>query len=53
MEMFREIATNWKARRAAIETHYTNRLREIDSFVAVPEPPEPQPLGALLVFPEA
>ena len=51
MELFREAATHWKARRAAVETHYGRRLEEIKRFAAVPEPAEPQPLGALLVFP--
>ncbi|HWP56923.1 MAG TPA: helicase-related protein [Candidatus Acidoferrales bacterium] len=50
-ELFREPATNWKARRAAVETHYRRRLEEIDRFAALGEPAEPQPLGALLVFP--
>jgi hypothetical protein len=50
-EFFRETATNWKARRAAVETHYRRRLEEIDHFAALPEPVEAQPLGVLLVFP--
>ena len=50
-ELFRETATNWKARRAAVETYYQRRLEEIDRFAALPEPVEPQPLGVLLVFP--
>jgi superfamily II DNA or RNA helicase len=49
--LFRDTSTPWKARRAAIETHYTRRLSEIDRFAAVPEPQPPQPLGVLLVFP--
>jgi hypothetical protein len=53
MELFREVATNWQARRAAVETHYRNRLAEIERFTALPEPPAPQPLGTLLVFPAA
>jgi hypothetical protein len=53
MELFREVATNWQARRAAVETNYTRRLAEIDRFTALPAPPEPQPLGVLLVFPPA
>lgn len=51
-ELFREAATNWAARRAGVATHYDQRLREIDAWAAVPEPAEPQPLGALVVFPE-
>lgn len=51
MELFREAATNWDARRAAVETHYRRRLGEIERFAAVPEPDEPQPLGVLFVFP--
>lgn len=50
-ELFREAATNWQARRAAVETHYQRRLNEIDDFASVPEPAEPQALGVLLVFP--
>lgn len=53
MELFREAATNWQARRAAVETLYTRRLVEIERFTELPAPPEPQPLGALLVFPPA
>lgn len=51
MELFRAPATNWQARRAAVETHYHHRLKEIDAFATVPEPTEPQALGVLLVFP--
>ncbi len=51
-ELFREAATNWQARRAAVETNYHQRLKEIDRFAAVPEPAEPQALGVLLVFPQ-
>ncbi|MBI4529871.1 MAG: DEAD/DEAH box helicase family protein [Deltaproteobacteria bacterium] len=50
-ELFREAATNWKARRAAVETHYRRRVEEIDRFAILSEPAEPQPLGVLLVFP--
>jgi hypothetical protein len=50
-DLFRETTTNWKARRAAVETHYRRRLEEIDRFATLPEPAEPQPLGVLLVFP--
>jgi ERCC4-related helicase len=50
-ELFREAATNWQARRAAVETHYQRRLKAIDDFATVPEPAEPQALGVLLVFP--
>jgi ERCC4-related helicase len=53
MELFREAATNWSARRAAVETYYRRRLEEIERFTAVAEPAEPQPLGVLLVFPNA
>lgn len=51
-ELFREVATNWQARRAAVETHYHQRLKEIDAFATVLEPAEPQALGVLLVFPQ-
>lgn len=51
-ELFRETVTNWQARRAAVETHYHRRLKEIDDFASVPEPNEPQALGVLLVFPQ-
>lgn len=50
-ELFRDVATNWQARRAAVETHYHRRLEEIDRFASVEEPAEPQELGILLVFP--
>ncbi|MCP9464993.1 MAG: SNF2-related protein [Nitrospira sp.] len=50
-ELFRDPATNWQARRAAVETHYRGRLKEIDEFETMPEPAEPQALGVLLVFP--
>jgi hypothetical protein len=53
MELFREAAVNWGARRAAVDTHYCKRLDGIEEFTRIPEPPEPQPLGALLVFPPA
>lgn len=52
-ELFREAATNWQARRAAVETHYQRRLQEIDDFATMPQPAEPQALGVLLVFPQA
>jgi hypothetical protein len=51
-ELFRETATNWQARRAAVETHCRRRLEEIDRFASIPEPVEPQALGILLVFPQ-
>ncbi|MCP9469936.1 MAG: DEAD/DEAH box helicase [Nitrospira sp.] len=50
-ELFRETATNWQARRAAVETYYRSRLKEIDDFATMPKPAEPQALGVLLVFP--
>ena len=50
MELFRETATNWQARRAAVETNYSRRLSDIEQFTVLPEPPEPQALGVLLVF---
>jgi hypothetical protein len=50
--LFREAATNWQARRAAVETHYRRRLEEIHRFASVPEPADPQALGILLVFPQ-
>ena len=50
MELFREAATNWDARRAVVETHFSRRLEEVERFAEVPEPPPPQPLGALLVL---
>jgi hypothetical protein len=50
-DLFRETTTNWKARRAAVETHYRRRLEEIDRFATLPEPAEPQSLGVLFVFP--
>lgn len=50
MELFRETATNWQARRAAVETNYSRRLTDIEQFTKLPEPPEPQALGVLLVF---
>jgi hypothetical protein len=51
-ELYRESATNWQARRAAVETYYRRRLEEIDRFGTIPEPAEPQALGILLVFPQ-
>ncbi|MGQ0656272.1 MAG: helicase-related protein, partial [Betaproteobacteria bacterium] len=51
MELFREAATNWQARRAAVDTIHRKRLEEIERFAQVDEPPEPQALGLLLVFP--
>lgn len=53
MELFREAKTNWDARRAAVETHYTQRLQEINRLATVPQVAEPQPLGVMLVFPPA
>jgi hypothetical protein len=53
LQLFRDAATNWQARRAAVHTNYQRRLEEIERFAQVPEPPEPQPLGVLLVFPPA
>ncbi|MBI5899700.1 MAG: hypothetical protein HZB40_10785 [Rhodocyclales bacterium] len=51
MELFREAATNWDARRAAVETHYQRRLDEIVRYADVQEPAAPQALGVLLVLP--
>lgn len=51
MALFRETVSPWKARRAAIETHYTRRLQDIDGFAATPDPVAPQALGVLLVLP--
>lgn len=51
MELFREVATNWQARRAAVETNLARRLAEIEEFSDLPAALEPQPLGVLLVFP--
>jgi superfamily II DNA or RNA helicase len=51
-DLFREAATNWNARRAAVETNYVRRLEEINQFAEASEPAKPQPLGVLLVFPE-
>jgi len=50
MELFREAATNWQARRAAVDTIHRKRVEEIERFAQVPEPSEPQALGVLLVF---
>lgn len=50
-ELFRETATNWQARRAAVDTHLRKRLEDIDRFTELSDPAEPQPLGVLLVFP--
>lgn len=49
--LFRTVATNWDARRAGVETHFQTRLKEIERFVQIPDPADPQPLGVLLVFP--
>ena len=53
LPLFREAVTPWRARRAAVDTHYTRRLDEIARFEQVRDPDPPQPLGALLVFPPA
>lgn len=51
-ELFRDVATNWQARRAAVDTHYRGRLEEIARFESVQDPADPQALGILLVFPQ-
>lgn len=51
-ELFGEVKTNWRARRAAVETIYAQRLGEIEHLAEAPDAGEPQPLGVLLVFPE-
>lgn len=50
-ELFRDTEVNWKARRAAVDTHFRRRLEDIEQFIAVESIPEPQALGVLLVFP--
>lgn len=50
-ELFRELHTNWAARRAAVATNADARLRLISSWESLPEPQPPQPLGALLILP--
>jgi superfamily II DNA or RNA helicase len=50
-ELFRELHTNWAARRAAVATNADARLRAIAEWEAIPEPQPPQPLGALLILP--
>jgi len=50
MELFREGSINWQARRASVETHYRARMEDIEQSTRVPEPADPQPLGALLVL---
>ena len=52
-ELFRESRTDWAARRAATATHRDTRLREIEIWVNDLSPTEPEPLGALIVFPES
>lgn len=51
MQLFRQTNVDWRARRAAVDTHYKKRLEAIDAFVLVPDPVEPQALGVLFVFP--
>lgn len=51
MALFREASVNWRARRAAVETHYRKRMEVIDEYVTLPEAAMPQPLGVLIVFP--
>jgi hypothetical protein len=51
IELFREPAINWAARRAAVATHADARLTTIAEWEAVPDPSPPEPLGILLVFP--
>jgi hypothetical protein len=50
-ELFRELHTNWAARRAAVATNADARLRAIAEWESLPEPQPPQPLGALLILP--
>ncbi|MBA5866432.1 MAG: hypothetical protein GDA67_07015 [Nitrospira sp. CR1.3] len=51
-DLFRDVVTNWQARRAAVETHYRRRLEEIDRFASIQGSADPQALGILLVFPQ-
>jgi len=51
MQLFRETAINWQARRAAVDTIHRKRLEEVERYAEVDEPSEPQALGVLLVFP--
>jgi hypothetical protein len=50
-ELFRELHTNWAARRAAVATNAAARLRAISEWESLPEPQPPQPLGVLLILP--
>lgn len=50
-ELFRELRTNWAARRAAVATQAEARLAQIAEWEVVPDPAAPEPLGVLLVFP--
>lgn len=43
--------SGFKARRAAVDTFHRRRVEEIAQYEAVREPPLPQPLGVLFVFP--
>lgn len=52
-ELFRDVQTNWDARRAAVATNADARLREIADWESVPDAPAPDPLGVLVVFPGA
>lgn len=51
MDLFREAPTGFQARRASVDTHYQQRLREIESFEQEQTVGAPQPLGVLFLFP--
>jgi superfamily II DNA or RNA helicase len=51
-ELFREVRTDWAARRAAVATQAETRLKQIAGWAEMAQPTEPEPLGALIVFPE-
>ncbi len=51
-ELFREVRTDWAARRAAVATQAEARLGQVAEWERVADPPPPDALGVLLVFPQ-
>ena len=50
-DLFRESRTDWAARRAAVSTQADVRLARVAEWEAVADPPPPELLSILLVFP--
>jgi ERCC4-related helicase len=51
LDLFREAPTGFQAQRAAVDTHFQQRIKEIAAFEQVQAPAAPQPLGVLFIFP--